>query len=403
MRLWCVVFLCLMTGVGEAQTTRYYGALPFWESPLQPFMGALPLTPEEAAKRVHVAATYDGQGRLIEIQTKLGEHFKDSEGALLALYVHAVRTTVHYKENRQIHRFYNREGKRTTGWGKVWEKVYQVDDHGRPLELMFFDKAGKRIENSWGNYAYHWEHGLDGSVIETRVDQAGTLKSHRPGFEFKRIRMTFGPDGHLSLMQNLDENNQLLNAPSGAAQYRYFYGSQGLFMRWEVYDAAGKPALGPTGTAGEWYELSKNRKEIVFFGKNGAAKEHYSGAERWDMTYDANGNQLTRTLRGADKKAKVGRFGYATMRFDWDPSGLWLMGRTYLDATGKVAENGDGVARELYTRDKRGLRRETRYYDAAGNLTLNTWKKAAVERFSYDGDGTLIETEKLDAAEEPID
>lgn len=400
---WCVcLFFGLMTGGVEAQTTRYYGALPFWESPIQPFMGAEPLTAAEAAERVHVAVTYDGKGRLIEIQTKMGDQFKDADGALLALYVHAVRTTISHEPGREVHRFFNRRGRRVTGWGAVWEKVYRLDERGRRLQLVFFDKNGKQIENSWGVATYQWAHQMDGSVIETRFNKKGESKPHRPGFEFERIRLTFGPDGHLSLMQNLDDQNELKAAKSGASQYRYYYGTEGLFMRWEVYDAAGKPALGPTGTSGEWYELSENRREIVFFGPDGALIEHYSGAERWDTAFDKRGNKITRTLRDGRKQAKLGRFGYATLRWDWDDSGLWLTGRRYLGVDGALKNNIDGVAREVFSRDNMGRLDEVRYWDAAGKPVVNAYQKAAVERYTYDENGTRIKTEKFDVTGAPM-
>lgn len=399
-RFWFLLWLGC--SYAQAQTTRYFGALPFWESPVQPFMGAFPLSEEEAQNKVHVAASYDDQGRLVEIALKMGEQFKDPEAALDCMYVHAERTTIDYTEDRQVHRFYNREGRRITGWGKVWEKIYLLDDRQRPVQLIFFDRTGERIENSWGLYVYHWQYQPDGSVIETRFDRQGELKTHRPGFEFKRIRMTFGPDGHLNLMQNLDDQNRLSVSPSGAAQYRYFYGPHGFFIRWEVYDEKGEPALGPTGTAGEWYRLSKNREEIFFFGKDGNVIEHASGAEAWDIQSDNRGNKLTRTFRDSHGQPKEGRFGYAILRCDWDARGLWLLGRSYLSEDGSLKNNNDGVSSEVYKRDEQGLIQEIRYYNADGQLTLNQRKKAAIERFTYDNYQTKLTTEKFDTNDQPI-
>lgn len=381
----------------HAQHVEYYSDFPFWESPVQIFKGQNPITEQQAKTRQNVRAEFDALGRLVDVQMRGGEALKSPAAFFRSLHFHVAHTRIEYAGNRAVHRFYNRFGTRVTVWGDVWEKVYEFDNRGRPLRMAFFGRDGAPTQNAWGSATFEWQHAIDGSVTETRHSLAGELMPHRAGFQFKRIRMTFAPDGHLALMQNIDENGALLNAESGAAQYRYFYDAAGMFDRWEVYDADGNPALGPTGTAGEQYRNGPNGfEEIAFFNTAGERSLHGSGAAYWRGSYDQFGNITELAFYGVEEDPVLGRQGFHKHQYRWSADGLHIMERRYLGVDGNPINTIDGIARVAYVRDARGLATEVRYFDAEGNLAMNTYERAAVQRFSFDEGGVQTGVVRLD-------
>jgi len=247
-----------------------------------------------------------------------------------------------------------------------------LNERGQYKRLDFYNKAGVAIENSWKIANYSWQYQDDGSVIESRFSLKGELQTHRPGFEFKRIRLVFDSRGHLSLMQNLNESHKLLESKSGAAQYRYFYQASGTFHRWEIYDANGKPALGPTGTAGEQYANDfMNQRKIAFFDTQGKPSLHASGAAYWILQYDHFGNVSELSLYDVNEKLTVGVQGFARLRYYWGGTGLNLLRKDYLDTRGRLKNTRDGLARIEYPRDQKGEVLSELKYDETGKLLVD--------------------------------
>lgn len=398
--------LAVQATTAEAEIVRqeYFARFPFWESPIQAFKGQNPLTQAEAEQRVHVQASYDERDRLVDVQTRIGGTFKDQGPFFRGLYYHAEHTKIAHDGNREIHRFYNRFGARITGWGDVWETVYLKDDRGRYIRMEFFDPSGRPVENAWGALYYSWDHQLDGSVIEERWSKNGDLLPHRPGFEFRRIRLSFGPDGTLSLMQNIDETGALVHAPSGAAQYKYYYNAQGGFDRWEVMNANGEPALGPTGTAGEQYQHGDHAfSEIAFFDREGQRSLHASGAAYWRGQYDTYGNITALTFTGLDDEPLLGRLGFHETRYEWSADGKYLMAQCYVGVQGEPINSTDGLSCVRYERDERGLLLSERFFDAAGEPAFNTYRDAAFFTYEYDDRGVLKQTSAYDLEAKPVD
>ncbi len=396
-----VVLLMVLLFSGQVQAdqarSEYFGDFPFWESPVQVFKGQNPITAEEARTQKHIKVDFDAQGRMTDVQMRLGDQIKEPAPFFAGLYFHSEHTRISYDGPREVHSYFNRFGTRITGWGDVWEKVYTKDERGRYVRMAFFGRNGEPVENSWGTEYYAWHHQLDGSVIEERYSADGELMPHRRGFEFRRIRLTFSPDGHLALMQNIDANGDLLASASGASQYRYFYDAHGMFLRWEVYDADGNPALGPTGTAGEQYTNGDNGfAEIAFFNREGTRSLHASGAAYWRGSYGPFGNQTELSFFGTDDKPIAGNLGFHKHRFIYDETGLHLMKREYFGLDNEPTIITDGFHRAVYVRDGRGLLTELRFEDVEGNPVMNSFQNAASIRYRYDAGGVRTATEKFD-------
>lgn len=398
-----ILFALIFVPSATAQHVEYYGDFPFWESPVQMFKGQNPLSKRQANERQHVRAEFDQNGRLVDVQMRLGDRLKEPAAFFRSLHFHVEHTQISYEGNQAVQRFFNRFGTRVSVWGNVWEKVYTFDEHGRPVRMDFLGRDGAPVENSWGSAYFTWQHNADGSIIEERYSLAGELMPHRAGFEFKRIRMTFAPDGHLALMQNIDEDGKLIGSQSGAAQYRYFYDAAGMFLRWEVYDAKGQPALGPTGTAGEQYKNGANGfQEIAFFDKAAERSLHGSGAAYWRGRYDRFGNIIELAFYGVNDEPVIGRSGFHRHLYSWSADGLYLVQRDYVGLDDAPANSIDGFSRAVYVRNSRGLLIEVRFFDASGQPVINTYENAAILRYDYDAGGVRTTTRKLDPTGAPM-
>lgn len=376
---------------------EYYGKLPFWETPIQNFMGQNPLSEEESRKLSHVRVGYDHLNRIVDIQVRQGSSFKLFSRGLESLYLHAVHTKIRYQDNLEIHTFFDQFGNQMSAWGEVWEKRYETDERNRYVKLYFVDKNNNRVENRHGYADFQWKYQNDGSVIETRYNLEGELKPHRPGFEFLRIRLYFDSNGHLSLMQNIDENGVLVKSKSGAAQYRYFYNTEGGFERWEVLDEKGEPALGPTGTAGEQYTFGDiDWIKIAFFNQRYQPDYHDSGAVNWHAEYDKFGNMIKRWFTDENEKPINGKMGFHLVRYVYDDKGLYHIRTELYGADGKPTINVDGVSQIHYKRNELGLIIEQSNLDLSVNLVLDAWYKFAFKKFDYDANNRLVKTTEFD-------
>jgi len=398
MRYLLSILLFISTQVySEVYRYEYFAVFPFWESPVQPFKFASPLTQQDAQKKIHIQVGYDANNRVIDVQTRQGEQYKALGNFFDAMYVHTVHTKVRYQKGKELHHFYNKLGNRVTAWGNIWEKVYFNDERGRYIKMDLLNRSGESVDNSWGITNYSWEHQLDGSIIEERRSLLGELKTHRPGFEFKRIRLHFDEKGHLRLMQNIDESNQLSAAKSGASQYSYFYDTNGSFERWEIYDADGKAAIGPSNTAGESYIRQVDGSlKISFFNKTGEPAIHWSGAVHWKIKRDIKGNVAELTYFDEKQKPTNGNLNFSKIVYQWDEQHLHLVSKTLMDPTNKPTLHADGYNKTQYFYRTDGLLKEQHFLTLDKKLVVSTYEKAAIIRYQYDDKGQRISTTKHD-------
>lgn len=393
-----VLFLQVRLSAQEIARTEYYAGMPFWESPIVPFRGEYQITEEQAEKRINLKLDYDGQNRITQASVRLGNQLKSFEGFFGNLYINAPRTKVIYDERGSRHHFYDILGNRISVQTTVYEKRYETDKYGRNVRLTYLDRDGNQTEDQFGNRSFEWQYNADGSVTEVRLSKDGEIVPLRGDFEFLRTRITFGPDGHVNQLQNIDESGQLVNAKCGASTLKYFYDEFGRFLRWEVYDKEGQAARGPSHTAGEYntfvgYELG----DIIFFDEQGKPATHWSGAEKWRFTCDKFGNRTSLKYLDANNNSINGNRGYAGMTYKWDLSGKFLEQQTYINTMGQPMNHPElGYATVEYVHDARGLVTEIKYKDQKWLLVANRKNNVSITRHTYNDKGVLTSTQYFD-------
>jgi hypothetical protein len=394
----------LSAQVAQVERSEYYADFTFWESPYLPFRGAYPVSKEKTAERIHLQLDYDANNRVIAAHVKLGQHYKEFEGANGSMAYNAPLTKITYTDSTEIHTFYDRFGYQTSIMGNVFKKVYKKDRYGRNIQLTFLNKENARTTNWFDYEIYEWEHLLDGSIIETRKNKDGEVSPLRGGFQFKITKMLAGADGYFNTLMNIDDNGNLINAECGAAILKYYYDQQGRFLKWEVFDKDGKPAIGPSNTAGEYNTFHKYKlSDIIFYDTLKNPAVHWSGAERWHHEVDKFGNSVTREFQKRDKSLMNGYNGYAKAEFEYSDDGRFLLAHRLYDSENKrVNHKVLGIHEIIYKRDDDGRIIEQEYRGIDGllknrmdngiaRITINYNEKTnASKSTSYDKDGNII-------------
>lgn len=354
----------------EVHRVAYYADLPFWESPYIPFKGACPITAEEAAQRIHLKLDFDSVNRIVAVHVRLGQHYKAFEGFFGNLYINAPLTKVLYKDNLELHEFYDRFGNQTTVQGNIHQKVYEKEEHGRNIRLSFLDPKGLPTSDMFGVQEYLWSHQQDGGIIEERLDKEGNIVPLRGEFELGRTKMYFDDQGYFGLLQNVDEQGKNTNTEKGIAQFLYYYDKQGRFVRWEVYDENGQRTTGPSHTSGEqntFYQY--DLENIIFFDAEGNPATHWSGAQQWHFKVDQFGNRVLLEFQDTNGQPMNANNNYAKRLWEWSKDGRFLLSEVYLDQNGKPVEHKrTGIYKITYIRDDEGRIVDTRVFNRNNEL-----------------------------------
>ena len=401
-----IIFVLLNTDGFAQQIARsqYYAGMPFWESPIVPFKGEYPITKEQADDRINLKLDYDEQNRIIQVSARVGNELKPFEGFFGNLYINAPRTTVHYEDLIERHHFFDILGNRIAVQNNVYEKVYTKDEHGRNVSLAFFDKDGHPTEDLDNNRNFEWTYEMDGSIVEKRTDAEGNIVPLRGIFQLMLTRITFGSDGQVNMLQNINEDGALINAECGASTFKYFYDQHGRFLLWEIYDKEGNPAIGPSNTAGEQNVFEGiNFLGLFFFDKEGKPATHWSGAERWAFKNDRYGNFSEVNYLDASGNLKCGNGGTAGVKYDWDEKGRFLKSQTYINTNGQPMNHPElSIATTQYVRNEHGLVIAIYYLNAEGKKQARKDNKVASIKHTYDDKGLLFKSIKYDEMDEVL-
>ena len=396
------LFLFLVFSTQPSSNSAAFAALPFRETPFPPLRGSRPLSEPEAETRNHYRFTYDAEGRPVEIRFQLGDQVRETNHSAPYFFPTPIMR-IAYRGNLAVRTFYNRLGQRVALRGGTVQAVFELDAQGRHRRLFFLDKQRRKVENAFGVADYTWTIERAGTVIEERFDLAGKPVWLRPGFEFGRLRLHYRDDGHIALMQYLDEAGKLVENSTGAAQDRLELDRDGGLLAWNVLDAAGNlvSGNGPNVARGEqtldeWgYEIG-----VRFLDEQGKAVANAYGFWGSRKAYDSFGNLVRADfLDGEGSPGTHLRAGYHRRNMHWDPTGLRLLAMSYHDLKGQAVPHAErGFARMVHEYDGSGNRTLTKYLDPSGQLIDRKDLGIAVISRRFDGHHRLVETRFLDAA-----
>ncbi|AXT20652.1 hypothetical protein D7030_12270 [Flavobacteriaceae bacterium AU392] len=312
----------------------YYSTVEFVETPLSYIKGSIPLEKEIALNRNHYRFSYNSKNELVSIAFYNGSTPK-SPNHTANLFTLAHRMEFSYDDETEKVIFFNTRGERITVLGNCSEFVYTKNQLGFRESLHFLDSFENRVENSWNIFEYTWEYLNDGGVIENRFNEEKKQVSIRPGFEFYRLKLYFNNAGHISLMQNIDKEGNLVENNSGASQDNITTNSNGNFLQWQVLNNQYQleKGNGPDVAIG-LQEFNEFGYEIGLEHLDENNKPIYSayGICRSKTKFDKYGNIYERTFYNEANEPSVHKeAGYHKLIIEWDEPGNDRNLLTYYD------------------------------------------------------------------------
>lgn len=359
--------------IDHSNLIEYYSTIPLRESPYPNFKGIIRLSKEEALRRNHYRFEYDDKFRLKSVSFRLGKILRNPNHTANYFFTTPLQK-FDYTEGKEIRTFYDRFENQTTQ-RNVYREVYAINHLGKKVGLHFEDREGNKIENTWGISDYEWKHQSDGSVIESRYDLRGVIKPLRPHFDFDRIRLYYDQGGVISLMQNIDSVNNLLENKTGVAQDNLIFDNDGRWLGWNVLNKE--------------HELHRGNGPNVAKGINTSNKYGYEASIRYE---DIDGSPI------------INAHGFWGSKRFYDKHGNYS-NTHFIDSL----ENPDineksGYCYAIYTWDKRGLNREQiELFDIKKKPILHKSHGYSIIKYEYDSDDNIIKTSYLDIAGEKID
>lgn len=374
----------------------YYSSVEFVETPLSYLKGSVPLSKEVALGRNHYRFTYDDKHRLKSITFFNGDTPRNPNHTS-NLFTLAHRLVFSYEDAIETISFYDVKDNQIEVLGNCYRFVYTLNPLGFRESLYFENVNGERTENSWNIYQYQWIYESDGAVIEDRFNKAGEQMPIRPGFEFHRLRLYFNPLGHIALMQNIDQEGNLIENTSGAAQDQITTNAAGNFLKWEVLDKTGQleKGNGPDVAIGiQTFNEYGYESKLEHRDENNQLIYNSYGICSSETRFDKWGNIKERRFyddRG--KPTHHEKAGYFQLKLQWDITGNFRDNLAYYDIKGQAASHQErGYHKVLYKYDDEQRLIQISYHDAKEQLVNRKDNGIAYIQYEYDSNGALLKT-----------
>lgn len=304
--------------------------------------------------------TLDEQGRTASYR------FMDDQGKLRknGSGVHAIWVSRNESGSVVDQAYYDREQQRAVDRDGVHRVVRQVDAHGLPTLVQYFDLENRPKAMASGEHAVRYERAENGNVTKKLYyDPQGNLVGVRPdGVAGQSYEWSEG--GLLVRVANLDDQGNVFDAPEGYASARMRHDARGnVTERW-YFDATEAPVALPTGQTFErmryddagalterWY-FDANSQPVVttlgyaavtysynnigyvgrvkYYDSAGAPALSSDGYAGYILNYDRHHRVVEKTTFDAEQRASSGALGYATTRYAYGSTGR-APSRTYFN------------------------------------------------------------------------
>ena len=356
--------------------------------------------------RNHYRFSYDKQFRLESISFWLGDKLREPNHTANYFFTAPIQK-IKYVENKEIVRYYDRFGNQITQRG-AYQSVYTLDEDGRRVALHYENDKGNAIENSWGISNYVWKHQNDGSVIETRYDLKGTLKSLRPQFEFFRIRLCYEQNGIIALMQNVNENNELIENSSGVAQDKLLFDDEGRWLGWNVLNAKDQLHRGNGPNVAKGINISNKfgyESSIRYEDVDGSPIINAHGFWGSKRFYDQKGNyKYTHFIDSLGNPGINEKSAYCYAVYTWDERGYNLLKIELLDVNKQaINHKNGGYASIVYEYNELDQRTKISYVGQNGEKINRTDNGLSYIVLEYNKNHTLKSTSRYNKSNKLID
>ena len=187
------------TGKSEKKDAKtgieYFRSLQFSETPYDTEKGVHPLAEDDSKTINNYKFTYDDSGRLISVE------FNRNNILLGNSSMGAAKITYEYKDNKQIKRYFSKDGEQIESAG-AFTAEYSLDDKGIRTALKFYGKDGAPVENRNKIHLWTWTILPDGMVKEQRYNLANVEVVMNPFCPFFELRFSYNDKGYVTRMAN---------------------------------------------------------------------------------------------------------------------------------------------------------------------------------------------------------
>ncbi len=308
---------------------EYYRLLQFSETPYDIEKGTHPITEAESKTVNSYKFTYD-QGKLLSVEYQRNNVLLDYSS------MGAAKITYTYNGNMQVKQWFNSKGEAIPNGG-VWAAEYALNNEGVRASMMYYDTAGKMIDNRNGIHSWTWSTLPDGMIKENRYNLKGEEVVMNPFCPFYELRFTYNDKGYVTRMANYMADT-LYNCTAencgdiGVSYFTFTPNEQGDVENFEVFNVTGQMSNLYWGWS----------KRVQKFDENGYVTE---------TAYFDQDNELV-----GGKMVPVTRYAY-------DEHGAVIEAKSY-DKDGNLMNNPqNGVAITQYRYDETGKRVETLTFD----------------------------------------
>lgn len=372
----------------------YYSTVEFVETPLSYLKGSVPLEKTIALSRNHYRFKYDTTNRLVSVAFYNGNTPKNPNHTANYL-IQAHRMEFAYKDSLESVTFYNTKGEQISVLGNCNAFVYNLNALGFRTSLYFLDSDGNRTENSWNIFEYTWEHLRNGAVIEDRFNANGAQVSLRPSFEFYRLKLFFNAAGHITLMQNIDINGNLVENSSGASQDNLSTNSNGNLLQLQVLNNKYKleKGNGPNVATGI-QKINEFGYEVGLENQDEHGNPIYNsyGICRSKTEYDVFGNLSQRFFYDQENNPTNHKYAsYHRLKIEWDKTGNHRTGLYYYSVNNTPAlHKTRGYHAVKYTYNSNKELKQLSYLNTNGALVNRTDNGVSYIIYQYNNDGKQI-------------
>ena len=322
------------TGTSEKKDVKTgvecYRSLQFSETPYDTEKGVYPLTEDDAKTINNYKFSYDDSGRLLSVE------FNRNNILLGYSSMGAAKITYEYKDNKQIKRYFNKDGEQIESGG-AFTSEYTLDDKGIRIGLKFYSKDGTPVENRNKIHSWTWSILPDGMVKEQRYNLANVEVVMNPFCPFFELRFSYNDKGYVTRMANY-MGDTLYNCTAencgdiGVSYFLFTPDENGDLLKFEVFNVIGQMS------------------------------NLYSGWSKFERKVDENGYGLETAYFDQDNESLGGK-SVPVIQNVYDEHGAVVEIKNMDKNKNLINDPDDGVAITEYKYDEAGNRTETLKYN----------------------------------------
>ncbi|MDR0897035.1 MAG: TIR domain-containing protein [Oscillospiraceae bacterium] len=279
------------------------------------------------------------------------------------------------------------------------EMVYNEDYTTETL--YFLNKDGQRapINEGISGTKTVYENNNQVEVSNFLVVDGKETATYGASLKAFAIKMTYDDSHNMVSEGYYDASGQLTCNGEGIAYSQREYTARGDWEKESHFDETGTLTLDTKqGYAIRTfrYDNAHRPMEVALFGLQGEPVYGRDGAHITRSVFDQSGNPIEWTYYGLDGETRVnGLDGYATVRLQFDETGVYETNRTFFDDAGVPCYDTNCVHEYRYTYENGQMIHEA-FYDVEGNPTYDSHQIASAD-WVYDALGNFIASYYYDA------